>query len=414
MRFAQHSTFHRLQISRTVHPTPPSISNTPPWLHLHSELHTPRAPHTLPTLQNSHSTNLHNTLHCPRTALHTLHTPHPLHFLHTPYTLCTLCAPHTLFTLYAVLHTLHILHNLHTLHCAHSAPLHTHAHFTLYTSALEFVYKWRHLQTLHSILFALHTPRIICHTPHSRLQTLHSTFHIPLRTHTHTYTHHHTPPSALDPLHITWLPTLRTTKLHTPYSAHLALHTALPTLHILHFALHAPSTWQSTIQTRDFIRYTANLRNSTLYTLDCDLGTPHSTCHTSPCTFYFSRRARHTPQSRRATRYKPRPALCNRHAIDTQSTRNRLHSLQSRRHRASHSTHFILDAHCALHTTKLSTLHIGHSALHTTKLSTHNPGQRWVDLEDSTHRLFDFQAYALDNWTTLFVNLGKTTFRRQD
>jgi len=42
--------------------------------------------------------------------------------------------------------------------------------------------------------------------------------------------------------------------------------------------------------------------------------------------------------------------------------------------------------------------------------STHNPGQRWVDLEDSTHRLFDFQAYALDNWTTLFVNLGKTTF----
>ena len=39
-----------------------------------------------------------------------------------------------------------------------------------------------------------------------------------------------------------------------------------------------------------------------------------------------------------------------------------------------------------------------HTTLHTTKLYwTHHPGQCWVDFEDSTDRLFDFQAYALDN-----------------
>ena len=201
---------------------------------IHSELLTPRPPHTLPTLQNSHSTNLHNTLHCPHTALHTVHSPHPLHFLHTP---CTLCAPHTLSTLYAVLHTLHILHNLHTLHYAHSAPLHTHAHFTLYTSALEFVYKCG--PPANSTFHTLRAPHSTHHLPHSTLRTANSTLHI---SHSTAHTHIHTPPSALDPLHITWLPTLRTTKLHTPYSTHLALHTALPTLHILHFALHAPFT----------------------------------------------------------------------------------------------------------------------------------------------------------------------------
>ena len=287
-----------LLILRNSHTCEIYLSYT--FIHTDSTKDTLRAPHTTRATHSSNSTEfaLHKSpQHSPLSAYRAPHCTLSTSSTLSTHTLHTLCAPHTLHTLRRTTHSAHSTQSTHSSLRALCTPAHTR---TLHTLHIRLGICLQMRPPANSTFHTLRAPHSTHHLPHSTLRTAklytpHFTFHC-ARAHTHTYTHH--------PLHLTLYTsrgfplcallnfTLRT--LHTSHSTQHYPHCTYYTSHFTHHSLDSP---QSRLETSYAThRYTANLRNSTLYTLDCNLGTPH------------------------ATRYKPRPALCNRHAIDTQST----------------------------------------------------------------------------------------------
>ena len=131
--------------------------------------------------------------------------------------------------------------------------------------------------TLHTPPFTLHTPHFTFHTLHSTLQTLQFTLHtLPLHAlHSTLFTRNF----ALRTLH----PTLHTLHFTPPlYTLHCQLNTPHSTLYILHSTLH---TLHSTLYTSDSTLYTYT-PHSTLHTLHFALHTLHCTLHTTHFTLY--------------------------------------------------------------------------------------------------------------------------------
>ena len=244
---------------------------------------------------------LQTPLHTPHCRLHTAH----WHYIHPHFTFKTLHTPHatlrahfTIQILYFLLSTKHTQHiwrsQIHTPHITANAIVHSlrSPHCTPHTLACKLYTPHCKLHTSHH--HALNAPRCISHSTYRGLQlnTIHCKHYIPR----HARSTHQSPPSALQTANSTLH--ISTSALHPPLSAFHTLHSTQLPAHRHYYTSHVcnPSRHHTAPSTLHILRYvTAHTdstgpilttlqsllpqcpTHSTLHSLDCNLGTPHST-----------------------------------------------------------------------------------------------------------------------------------------